>query len=122
LPAYLYRFSRRLSSTSYASKLYTPPLNATNLHRDQFGLQKLVIAVAKTGKVFALDSSTGEIIWTRSLGLTSHLGSELDVQGMWVVREVGEGVNPTLAIIASRTVEGVSARRFVSDKVLMSRR
>lgn len=108
LPAYLYRFARRLTSTSYASKLYTSPLNATNLHRDQFGLQKLLVAVAKSGKVFALDSSNGEIVWSRSLGLTSHHGSELDVKGMWIVREEGEGVNPTLAVIASRMVEGVS--------------
>jgi len=83
-------------------------LNATNLHRDQFGLQKLVVAVAKNGKVFALDSSNGEIVWSKSLGLTRHSGPELDVQGMWIVREVGEGVNPTLAIIATRTVEDVS--------------
>jgi outer membrane protein assembly factor BamB len=82
-------------------------LNATNLHRDQFGLQKLVVAAAKNGKVFALDSSNGEIVWSTSLGLTRHSGPELDVQGMWIVREVGDGVNPTLAIIASRTVDGV---------------
>ena len=108
LPGYLVRFAKRFTSGSYASTLQTAPLNATNLHRDQFGLQKLIVAATKSGKLFALDSSNGAVVWSRNLGVTSAHGPELHVEGMWVVREVGEGVNPTLAVIATRTREGVS--------------
>jgi len=94
--------------------LFTPALNATNLHRDQFGLQKLLVAVSKSGRVFAMDSSNGQNVWTRNLGLTGVNGTELDVKSMWLVREVGEGVNPTLAVIASRTRDGVSSACDVS--------
>lgn len=78
------------------------------MHRDQFGFQKLLVAVTKSGKVFALDSSNGQTIWSRNLGITDYTGAELQVEDMWTVREFGEGVNPTLAILATRTRDGVS--------------
>ena len=106
---YLIGFARRLTSSSYSSKLALPALNATNLHRDQFGLLKLFVAVTQSGKVVAMDNSIGATVWSTNLGLFAQTGSDLDIEGMWVVREVGEGVNPTLAVIARRTDEDVSS-------------
>ena len=102
LPAYLLRFAKRFTG-DYASTLATPALDPTNLHRDRFGQQKLLIALGRHGKVFALDSSNGNVIWSRNLGLTGFEKPELESKGLWIVREVGEGVNPTLAVIAERT-------------------
>ena len=80
----------------------------TNLHRDQFGLQKLFVAITRSGKVFAIDSSNGATIWSTNLGRFTDSGSNVQIEDMWVVREVGEGVNPTLAVIATRMDEAVS--------------
>ena len=52
-----------------------------------------------------MDSSSGRVIWTVNLGRFNKEGSDLSVIDMWLVREVGEGVNPTLAVIASRKAE-----------------
>jgi outer membrane protein assembly factor BamB len=67
-----------------------------------------LVAVTKSGKVFALDSSNGHTIWSRNLGITDYTGAELHVEDMWTVREFGDSVNPTLAILATRTRDGVS--------------
>lgn len=82
----------------------TEPLSLHNLHRDQFGFQKLLIAVTNSGKIYALDSANGNIIWSRNLGLLSQDGPEVRVEGMWVVRDHSQG-GPVVAVLASRNGE-----------------
>ena len=79
------------------------PLESSNSHRDQFGFQQIIVAATKNGKIFGLDSSNGNTLWTRNLGLFGEQGSDLFLKDMWLVREVGDGVNPTLAVLAVRT-------------------
>ncbi|OCF34020.1 hypothetical protein I316_04366 [Kwoniella heveanensis BCC8398] len=105
LPGYLIRFAKRLTSASYTSAIKITPLNSTHLHRDQFGFQKLLVAVTGNGKLFALDSSNGATVWSRNLGLTSEKGAELDVQGLWTVRDGEGGREPMLAVLATKTVD-----------------
>ena len=63
-----------------------------------------------------MDSVNGQAVWSVSLGLTLESGPEVAVEGMWLVREVGEGVNPTLAIIVTRKrKEGVETVGFHLD-------
>lgn len=95
------RFITRLTSSSYSSAVATTPLSSENLHRDQFGFQKLVAAVTKGGKLFGLDSANGNIVWSRNLGLFGEK-AELEIINMWTVREFGELGNPTLAVLAIR--------------------
>ncbi|WVO22847.1 uncharacterized protein IAS62_004190 [Cryptococcus decagattii] len=102
LPAYLIRFIKRFTSASYTSALRITPLNQTNLHRDQFGFQKLVVLSTANGKLFAIDSSNGATVWTRNLGLMTENGSEVKVDGMWIVRQNEGGV--LLAVLATKTV------------------
>ncbi|WVQ68755.1 uncharacterized protein L199_006964 [Kwoniella botswanensis] len=104
LPGYVIRFAKRFTAASYTSALQVTPLNTTHLHRDQFGFQKLLIAATAKGKVFALDSSTGNVIWSRNLGLTSEKGSEIAVEDIWNVRDGEGGREPMLAILATKTV------------------
>lgn len=40
---------------------------ASSLFRDQFGFRKLIVAATKKGKVYAMDSQTGEFLWEKSL-------------------------------------------------------
>lgn len=101
LPSYIIRFLVRLTSSSYSSAISVKPLSADNLHRDQFGFQKLLLAVTKGGKLYALDSANGNIVWTRNLGLFGER-AQLEVVNMWIVRESGELGNPTVTVLAIR--------------------
>ncbi|WVQ83875.1 hypothetical protein IAT38_006019 [Cryptococcus sp. DSM 104549] len=103
LPAYLLRFVKRFTSASYTSALKLAPLNSTSLHRDQFGFRKLLIASTSKGKVFALDSSNGAIVWSRNLGLISESGAELHLSDMWLVRDGEGGRAPLLAVVGIKT-------------------
>lgn len=101
LPGYVLRFAQRMTSADVVAQ--TPPLRLGHLHRDQFGLQKLVIAVTKGGKVFALDSANGATLWTRNLGFFTDKGPELDVLWVGQTRNVSEVGNPQIAVVATRT-------------------
>jgi len=101
LPSYLIRFVTRLTSSSYSSAVSVVPLSSDRLHRDQFGFQKLVVAITRGGKLFALDSANGNIVWSKNLGLFGEK-AELEVIDMWIVREFGELGNPILAVLAIR--------------------
>ena len=87
------------------------PLSSTRLHRDQFGFQKLLVAVTKGGKLFAMDSANGNIVWTRNLGLFPEKSPELAVHGMWTVRELSDLGPPILAVVAVRIKDEVSLWR-----------
>lgn len=101
LPAYIAHFVQRLSSTSDVA-LHTPPLSKDRLHRDQFGFQKLIVAVTRGGKVFGLDSASGNIVWSRNLGFFNEKGAELSVYGTFATRTLSESRNPQIAVVAVR--------------------
>ncbi|BEI80692.1 hypothetical protein CcaverHIS002_0112210 [Cutaneotrichosporon cavernicola] len=104
LPAYIQHFVQRLSSTADIAA-QTPPLSKDKLHRDQFGLQKLVVAISRGGKVYGLDSANGGILWSRNLGFFDQNGPELQVYGTWATRGLGERGNPQIGVVAVRTRE-----------------
>ena len=107
LPAFIINFVTRFTSSSYASTLSVKPLSATQLHRDQFGFQKLVLGVTSFGKLYALDSSSGQIVWSKSLGRTTDSVPELEVLDMKRVRDVAES-GPMVDVLAVRTTGQVS--------------
>ncbi|WVN88836.1 uncharacterized protein L203_104050 [Cryptococcus depauperatus CBS 7841] len=102
-PAYLYRFIKRFTTASYTSTLLMKPLNSTHLHRDQFGFQKLLILSTGKGKLYALDSVNGRIIWTRNLGLLNKGRPEISLEGIWTVKG-SETEGPRLAIVGVKSV------------------
>lgn len=116
LPDYLARFTNRLVSGSTTSSR-TRPLVPGKLHRDQFGLQKLLIAATSKGKLFALDSANGSPIWSRNLGVTGAAGAELTVRDMWNVRAVGEKGDALVAVLATRTVGEVRPLLFIYSRM-----
>ena len=87
--------------------MVTEPLSSVKLHRDRFGLQKLLVAITTAGKLVALDSANGNIVWSTNLGMMTAQGSDLEVYGMWSVRDLGEQGSPTLAVVAVRTTDEV---------------
>ncbi|WOO77878.1 ER membrane protein complex subunit 1 [Vanrija pseudolonga] len=107
LPAFAARFAQRLSSADVVTR--TPPLSLDRLHRDQFGLQKLLVAVTRGGKVFGLDSANGNVLWSRNLGLFTADGPEIEVHQVHFTRNLSEVGNPQVAVIAARTRDGNTA-------------
>jgi hypothetical protein len=79
------------------------------LHRDQFGFQKLVLVATGSGKLFALDSANGNIVWSRLIAFSGPNGSDLDVKAMWNVRDGSSGVGgPVVSILGERlTAKGL---------------
>jgi hypothetical protein len=77
-------------------------LNTTqHLHRDAFGLRKLLIFVTHTGKVLALDTAhRGRVVWSRYLGDASK---SMRVQGLFLVRENMVKFPPLIAVVTSRS-------------------
>ncbi|KAL7421303.1 hypothetical protein Q5752_004188 [Cryptotrichosporon argae] len=105
LPTYIFRFFARLLSSSTAA-IKTPPLALGRLHRDQFGLQKLVVAVSAGGKLYALDSANGNVVWTRNLGFFTPDGAQLDVVDMVLARPwSAQHGNPSLTVLAYKRVD-----------------
>lgn len=101
---------QRFTSGTYAQALSSVPLAKDSLYRDQFGFQKLIIAATDSGKLYAIDSAHGNIVWSTLLGLSHARMGELEYVGMWNVRSVSEIGNPMIAIVAVRSRMGVSAR------------
>ncbi|KAG2006142.1 endoplasmic reticulum protein, variant 2 [Coprinopsis cinerea AmutBmut pab1-1] len=126
LPRYIVNFVRRFVTGDYASATSAAvvipgssiPLDAeaattntntnttmtttpqtTPLFRDPFSFRQILLTFTAPGKIYALDSSNGEIVWTRTLGLGSAfwMGGSVSARKVWVVRGVndvvvGEGV------------------------------
>jgi len=69
------------------------------------------VAVTKGGKLFAMDSANGDIVWSRNLGLMLENGPELTIFGMWLVRELGELGSPTMAVLAEKSRGQVRSAR-----------
>lgn len=78
------------------------------MFRDQFGFQKLAVLATSTGKIFAIDSAHGNVVWTTSLGVSNSEESQLDVRDMWVVRDVSTLDDAVVAVIAVKQSEKVS--------------
>lgn len=66
------------------------------------------MTATRSGKLFAMDSSSGNPVWIRNLGLTTENGAELEVKGLWNVRGVEHPEGPILAVAAVRTRDLVS--------------
>ncbi len=100
LPAFIAHFVARFLGGTYTKTLSSTPLSSENLHRDAFGFQKLLVIATSSGKLFALDSAHGNIIWSRLLGTSACAHSTLDIRGIWPVRGIDTLETPVIAVVA----------------------
>lgn len=120
-PAYLLNFVKRFATGSYesASSPAAPTSAASNstaapFSRDLFGFRQLIIAATPYGKIYALDSSTGNIVWSRVVGLgwAREVGAQVVPVKMFVTKSVGDEVEgsagPQVVLVAQRKAENVS--------------
>src|SRR4051794_20960378 len=92
LPRYVVNFIKRFATGSYASATSFAIPESTDpsqLSRDPFGFRQVIIAATAYGKVFALDSSNGKILWSRILG-HGRAGAQLVPRKVYVSRKVGD--------------------------------
>ncbi|KAF9241301.1 hypothetical protein BU15DRAFT_87236 [Melanogaster broomeanus] len=139
LPRYLFHFITRFVTGSYASPSspvsVSPPSSApsttprsipshspatTALVRDPFSFRQLLIASTSHGKLFALDTSTGAIVWSRILGLgwARRVGGRIIPVRMFVVRQGNvEGEEHASGEVAVDGVVLVTQRRADNELV-----
>ncbi|RDB18117.1 ER membrane protein complex subunit 1 [Hypsizygus marmoreus] len=102
-PHYLLTFLKRFSTGSYASPTSAPPPISVSpspnsktptptLTRDAFGFRQILVAATRHGTVFGIDSSNGNIVWSRVLGLgwAAEVGASVMPGKMFVFGDVEE--------------------------------
>jgi len=126
-PQYLMRFIKRFATGSYESASSAAAAHTTTSgipSRDTFGFRQLIVAATTHGKVYGIDSSNGNVLWSRILGLGSVVEDGAHVvpieNKMFTVKTVGDvngdaetagpGV-PELVLIGKRVLKSV--RYFV---------
>ncbi|KAK1228286.1 hypothetical protein PQX77_008674 [Marasmius sp. AFHP31] len=110
-PEYVVNFVRRFATGSYEfSAAQQSGSGSGSVHRDAFGFRQVIVLTTKKGKVFGVDSSNGEVVWSKMLGLGAKKNSEgawVKPQKLFVMKGVGEGSEeseegPEVAIVATR--------------------
>ena len=108
-------FARRFATGSYASvsSSVAPRSNSSlPLSRDTFGLRKIIVAATSHGKVFGIDSSNGQVIWSRVFGLgwAAEVGGKIIPLKVFITRAVGDADSdtPQVVIVAERKADNVS--------------
>jgi hypothetical protein len=102
-PQYLKSFVRRFVTGSYASATSSAVASTDGaLSRDAFGFRQMIITVTLLGKVYGIDSSNGNVLWSQLLG-TGILPFKV-----FSLKTVSDGVDPEVVIIAVRQLPEVS--------------
>jgi len=76
--------------------------NELTLIRDKFGLHKVIIALASNGKLFAIDSLTGAIIWSIYEPFLSHSLDAKNKIPIWVQRTTAHYPFPSQCTVVNR--------------------
>lgn len=114
-PQYAVNFVKRFATGSYASVSSSASSDdAGPLARDAFGFRQIIVAATPLGKIFGIDSSNGEIIWSRVLGLgwAAEVGGQVIPVKLFVTRAVSDGDTPQVVLVTQRRADNV--RRLVT--------
>ena len=79
------------------------------LSRDTFGFRQIIVAGTSYGKVFGIDSSNGEIVWSRVFGLgwAAQVGGRVLPVKLYVTKTVADGGDPEVVIVTQRRADNV---------------
>lgn len=110
-PTYLLNFIRRFATGSYASVSSSAAASTHDsvLSRDEFGFRQIIVVATGFGKIFGIDSSTGQIVWGKLLGLgwAAQVGGRIYPTKMFVTQTVSEGEYPVVVLITQRRGDNV---------------
>ena len=118
LPRFLVSFARRFVTSFYAPPHSVPLSHSSSkssnsteplLFRDAFGFRQIIVAGTAHGKVFGIDSSNGEIVWSRVFGLgwAGEIGGRVVPVKLFVTKTVADGGDPEVVIVTQRRAENV---------------
>ena len=98
------------SYASASSPASVPSSANETLSRDAFGFRQVIVAATAFGKVFGIDSSNGEILWSRVLGLgwAAEIGGRIHPVKLYVTRTVSDGGDPEVVLVTQRRADNVS--------------
>jgi hypothetical protein len=85
-------------------------VSSPTLSRDIFGFTQVIIAATAFGKAFGIDSSNGEILWSRVLGLgwAAEIGGRIHPVQLYVTRTASDGGDPEVVLVTQRRADNVS--------------
>ncbi|KIK01760.1 hypothetical protein K443DRAFT_550803 [Laccaria amethystina LaAM-08-1] len=109
-PQYVFNFVKRFVTGSYASAsspASVPSSANETLSRDAFGFRQVIVAATAFGKVFGIDSSNGEILWSRVLGLgwAAEIGGRIHPVKLYLTRTVSDGGDPEVVLVTQRRAD-----------------
>ncbi|TFK50623.1 DUF1620-domain-containing protein [Heliocybe sulcata] len=110
LPSYLTAFVNRFLTGSYETPSTALPSAANTsglMTRDTFGFRKIIVVATAFGKIYGLDSTTGDIVWGRVLGLgwAAEVGAAIVPVKICVTRTVADGDTPQVVVVTQRRAE-----------------
>ncbi|KAG1750542.1 uncharacterized protein EDB91DRAFT_1108061 [Suillus paluster] len=109
LPQYLANFARRFATGSYAtvSASAASPSAEDTLTRDAFGFRQIIVAATSYGKLFGIDSSNGQVLWSRVLGLgwAAKVGGTIIPIKIFVTRTVSDPEGPQIVLVTQRRAD-----------------
>lgn len=112
-PEYATNFVKRFVTGSYDSMSSSVAPTGTNdtasLSRDTFGFRKILVAATSRGKVYGIDSSNGEILWSRVFGLgwAAEVGGRIFPLKIYTTRTVTDGETPQVVLVTQRKANNV---------------
>ncbi|KZT21772.1 DUF1620-domain-containing protein [Neolentinus lepideus HHB14362 ss-1] len=109
-PSYLIAFVNRFLTGSYETPSSALPFSANAsglLTRDTFGFRKIIVVATAAGKIYGLDSTSGDIVWSRVLGLgwAGEIGATIHPVKIYVTRTVADGDTPQVVVVTQRRAE-----------------
>ncbi|TRM55534.1 hypothetical protein BD626DRAFT_525104 [Schizophyllum amplum] len=96
-PQALWRFAKRFATGAYASA--TSPASEVGVFRDAFGFRQVIVAATRWGVVFGLDSSNGQVLWSR---LFEDKDGKVVPEKVFTLRTVSDGETPQVVVVAQR--------------------
>lgn len=82
--------------------------------RDEFGFRQIIVIATMFGKVYGIDSATGDVVWTRLLGLgwAAQVGGRVIPVKLFVfngesVGDRGKGARSDVVLVAQRRADNV---------------
>lgn len=112
-PQYALKFVKRFATGSYASasSAAVAPDSAGKPYRDAFGFRQVIVVATPYSKVFGIDSSNGEILWSRMFGLgwAAETGGSIRPVKLYVTQTVHDGDSPQVVLVAQRRAENVGS-------------
>lgn len=121
-PSYVVSFVKRFATGSYESVSSSAAAAGDDglITRDTFGFRQIIVASTVFGNVFGIDSSNGNILWSRVLGLgwAAQVGGRVQVVKIYSIRTVNDGDTPQVVLVTQRRAENVSRIFVVSSTSL----